>query len=101
MPPIEEQREDPLLLEEVWEGVGGAGGVLSGGGGGGMVEVVEEGGGGGAVEEIAGRVDEGVEIGVLDCCEGLLVVELIPIVALAPLEEVMKPVGEAELAMPL
>lgn len=50
---MEEQREEPLSLEEVWDGVGGARGVLGGG-----FEVVEGGGGGGGEgEDIAGGVE--------------------------------------------
>lgn len=36
---MEEQREEPLLLEEVWDGTGGVRDVLGGGGGGVGVDV--------------------------------------------------------------
>ena len=63
---MEEQREEPLLLEEV-----------------------------------VGDVDGAAEVGVLGCCEGLLVLVLRSVVVLGPYEDVMKSVGEVELPVPL
>lgn len=75
--------------------------MLGGGGGGGGVETLA-GGGGGGVEEISGRVEEGVDLGGVE--EGVdlggveegvdLAAELAPVVTFRPVEDAVKPVGE-------
>ena len=98
---MEAQRAEPLLLEEVWDGVGGAGGVLGGGGG---VEVLAGGGGGGGVEDFAGGVEEGVDLGGAEeevDFGGLLAAELTLVMTFRPVDDAIKLVREIELAEPL
>ena len=64
---MEEHKEEPLSLLEVWEGVGGAGVVL-------------------------GRSGAGVDVERLDCSGGLPVVELTPLACMIVTGALLTPV---------